>query len=360
MNIRGLVIIVSLVLVMLVGACDATIHEYPMPERSLVIVRPHVDRQPPLSYKEVVYDEKWNCTVRDLEETAAQLYVPEEDYELRIILDIYRGKPDKRNGYIQSREERRIVLTDKDALPPQDTVHFYLSDGDYYVLGWADYVYKGNPVDWHYHTDVLTNIRTDISTFPSNTHHCSSAAGQEKFTIDFGYSQNGYPVLNNNVISSRIVPVMMQRPMGRYRVVATDYEDFIQTRGSLEGLTVKVVYKQYVSIGYNVMTQEPNLFITTYSFNIVPAQITYEGKEQASLFGDYLFTSYGNETNIQADFYFFDASGNEISHCQNIKIPLKRNHETVVKGFFLTREVGKGNNVAIDDNFEGDYVVGID
>ena len=56
----------------------------------------------------------------------------------------------------------------------------------------------------------------------------------------------------------------------------------------------------------------------------------------------------------------FDASGNEISHCQNIKIPLKRNHETVVKGFFLTREVGKGNNVAIDDNFEGEYVVGID
>ena len=42
------------------------------------------------------------------------------------------------------------------------------------------------------------------------------------------------------------------------------------------------------------------------------------------------------------------------------KIPLKRNHETVVKGFFLTREVGKGNNVAIDDNFEGEYVVGID
>ena len=71
--------------------------------------------------------------------------------------------------------------------------------------------------------------------------------------------------------------------------MATDFEDFIQTRGSLEGLTVKVVYKQYVSIGYNVMTQEPNLFITTYSFNIVPAQITYEGKEQASLFGDYLF-----------------------------------------------------------------------
>ena len=47
MNIRGLVIIVSLVLVMLVGACDATIHEYPMPERSLVIVRPHDYRQPP-------------------------------------------------------------------------------------------------------------------------------------------------------------------------------------------------------------------------------------------------------------------------------------------------------------------------
>ena len=62
---------------------------------------------------------------------------------------------------------------------------------------------------------------------------------------------------------------------------------------------------------------------------------------------------------ILADFYFFDASGTEISHCQNIEIPLKRNHETVLRGFFLTRKIGDGNNVNIDDNFGGEYVVEI-
>ena len=72
-----------------------------------------------------------------------------------------------------------------------------------------------------------------------------------------------------------------------------------------------------------------------------------------------LLADWENETNILADFYFFDASGTEISHCQNIEIPLKRNHETVLRGFFLTRKIGDGNNVNIDDNFGGEYVVEI-
>ena len=124
-------------------------------------------------------------------------------------------------------------------------------------------------------------------------------------------------------------------------------------------MTVKVIYKQYVSAGYNVATGEPNLFVSTHSFNVRPEEIEYEGKREESLFGDYIFTSAEGETHVLADFYFYDAEGNEVSHCQDVDIPLTRNRETVVRGYFLTRELGEGNGVSIDENFEGEYVVEI-
>ena len=261
--------------------------------------------------------------------------------------------------------QRRTLYTDKDALPPQDTIHAYLPHGDYYVLAWADYVPQTDPADWHYLTDTLTNIRTDISTYPNNGHLRSTAAGQVEFGMDFALTREGYPVTRSDegtsiVKESRVVPVGLSRPAGRYRVVALDYEDFLQTGGSMDGMTVKVIYRQYVSAGFNVATMEPNLFVTTYSFDVHPSEIDYEGKQDASLFGDYIFTTSDRETNVLADFYFYDAQGQEISHSKGIEIPLMRNRETVVKGYFLTCEVGSGSSVGIDENFEGEYVIEID
>ena len=325
-------------------ACDATIHEYPeevQPNR-LIVIEPNVDRLPPPYHKLVRYDEDYNRTVHDLPDRNSQPYEAEDEFEMRIIVDIYKGFPAVRTASSQ-RIERRVVYVPNDALPPQDTLHVWLPEGDYCALAWADYVPKTYRDDWHYNTDELTAITTTISTYPDNPHHRSTAAGQVSFAS-----------------APATVPVYLERPSGRYRVIALDYEDFIQTGGSLEGLTVKVIYKQYVSVGYNVATGEPNLFTSTYSFNVQPEDIDYEGKREVSLFGDYIFTSDERETTILADFYFYDADGLEINHCEGVEIPLMRNQETIVAGYFLTRELGEGNDVSIDDDFEGEYVVEID
>ena len=53
MNGRNLMIAVLSVFMGLMMACDATVHEYPVPDKSFVIIEPNVDRLPPLYYKEV-------------------------------------------------------------------------------------------------------------------------------------------------------------------------------------------------------------------------------------------------------------------------------------------------------------------
>lgn len=352
----------GLILLCVLQACDATIHEYPSPETSLVVVQPAVDRRQPPYYKEVAYDAEWNRTETLLEAEESQPYGVADDAAMRIIVEVFEGQA---TGADYRPLARRVLNVDAYALPPQDTVHFYLPHGEYSILAWADYVNEDNPVDWHYRTDTLTAIRTDIGTYPHNPHHRSTAAGQAAFNVDFQLTPEGYPTLyggngrriEDEIQYSRTVPVDLLRPAGRYRVVALDYQDFLQTGGSADGLTVKVVYRQYVSVGFNMATSEPNLFISTYSFNLQPDDIDYEGKRDESLFGDYIFAASSNETNVLADFYFYDAQGQEINHCEGIEIPLMRNRETIVKGYFLTREIGNGNAIGIDENFEGEYVI---
>lgn len=344
----------------LAASCDRTIHEYPVPQDSLIILEANVNRNQPLYFKEVIYDENGNRTEKELEEKEAQPYFPSDRLEMRIIMDIYKGDASEKSP---SRERacRKIVYVENIADMPQDTMHVRLRDGKYYVLGWADYVLK-EAHSGTYETDSLTNIRTDIDAYPRNPHHRSSGAGNSEFNIDFSLTQEGYPIMKSSgeIIESRIVPVNMERPSGRYRVIADDYEDFINTGGEIDSLTIKVVYKQYISTGFNVATMEPNHFTSTYSFNVRPSDIEYDGKHEASLFGDYIFTTNGGSvTNIIADFYFYDSDGKEINHCQNIEIPLKRDHETIVRGYFLTRELGSENIIGIDENFEGEITVEI-
>lgn len=349
--------LVAICLILILAGCDVTIHQYPNPQESLVIIEPYVNRDAPNYYKTVIYDDNWNSTIVELPDKPAYQFLADQKVEVRIIADIYSGKiEDKLSDNLV---ERRVINVDHNALPPQDTIHFNLPDGDYYVLAWADYVIKGNDIG-PFLADTLTAVHSRLDRYPRNPFFRSSASGIKEFSIDFSDTQEGYPITRANDMKLRTIPVSLNRPVARYRIVALDYKDFLQSGGDIEEVTIKVIYKQFVSVGFNVMADTPNEFISTYSFNVKPIDIVYEGdRYESSLFSDYVFTSEDTETNVVVDLYFYDDKGEEINHCQNIKIPLMRDHETVVQGNFLTQPLGEGDGVSIDDNFEGEYVVDV-
>lgn len=70
---------------------------------------------------------------------------------------------------------------------------------------------------------------------------------------------------------------------------------------------------------------------------------------------DYVLTSSDKEDHVLVDVFIY-ANDQELNHYQNITIPLQRNRETVVKGPFLTKEIGSGD-IGIDDDFDGGFEV---
>ena len=150
-----------IVCIILLLGCDATIHQYPEPQTSLVILQLNVDRNPPRKYKELVFDDKWNVTTNILEDNYAETFDPSPNIVLLITVDIFRGDIADIKGHedIEAKRIQRFVLyKDRISLPPQDSISLYLPDGDYSVMAWADYVYEDTRADGHYTSAYMPNI----------------------------------------------------------------------------------------------------------------------------------------------------------------------------------------------------------
>lgn len=152
------------------------------------------------------------------------------------------------------------------------------------------------------------------------------------------------------------MPVYMKRPSARFHLWATDWNEFSKkrSRASVNNLLVRVVYKQYVGVGYNVESGMLNAFIESRTMEMMPPDEPSGG--EVLLAYDYVLANDGREDHVLIDLFIYDEEGQEINHYQNIDIPLYRNHETVLRGPFLTKKIGSGN-IGIDDDFDDEFVV---
>ena len=343
------------------AGCDTTIHEYPELKKSLVILELHADRMPPTFYKEVVFDFDGNRSETLLEPDVAAVYLPDERLCLHFVTELYSvpsAESDICEGHLL---ERRVLSADRLKEAPQDTLHFHVPTGLYRVLGWVDYAPVDSCKDWHFDTGVLTAVEADVEHKPRNNHHKSSAAGRSHFAVDLYTDEKGYPVYlpedtsaQETSTPNRLIPVYMKRPSARFRLLATDLQEFQEGGNDTTGLNVRIVYKQYVSAGYNVDTQTPNQFVQTRTMDTSPSGQAGDGT--VLLAYDYVLTSDNEEDHVLIDIFITDREGNEINAFQNISVPLRRNQETIVKGPFLTKEIDV-SEIGIDDTFEDEHII---
>lgn len=303
------------------------------------VVRLHADRTPPPFYKEIAYDPDGRRTETELEAEASPAYLPDDRLALRFVVEVR----DNGLGGDEAVVARRELTVDNDALPPQAEVHFRLpAGGDYTAVAWADYVPAARPADWHYDTSRLDFIEVNTETTMQELHHKNSATGLARFGM------------TRQAAGAADAVVYMTRPAGRLRLYTDDLDEFLKGGGNIEEVQVVIRYKQFVSVAYDALEQEPCRWVSTRETRTHPSIVNETGN--VCLAYDYILVDSDGETHVMADFYFLDAEGNELSRTANVDIPLRRNRETVIRSRFLTRNLGDGG-LGVDEGFDDEYVI---
>ena len=111
-------------------------------------------------------------------------------------------------------------------------------------------------------------------------------------------------------VDGRMVSVYMERASGRFRLWATDLQEFRKKRSAVDDLHIKIIYKQYVSVGYNVGTEMPNAFVETRTMETAPTTLTDDGT--LLLAYDYVLASDRREDHVLVDVFVYDGNGKEI------------------------------------------------
>jgi len=147
------------------------------------------------------------------------------------------------------------------------------------------------------------------------------------------------------------VPVNLNRPLGRWRLVADDIADFEAAGGNASALWTRATYISFVSSGYNVESQEPNLFDEPQSRTFFHPIYNRSSGEMTH---DYIFV-YGKESYVSLYLEFYEGD-RKISSWNVPDVPLMRNRETLIHGRFLTSSSQSGG-IGIDPGFNGEHIV---
>ena len=349
-------------------SCDATIHEYPKSLKAEIVIKADIDHTGPYDYKEIDFDDEGKYTVKELPSRPSEVFNPDKGWRLRVTYEIRKRTQDGHTGDLV---ERRIKYTEKFGDETIDTIHTVLNDGNYIVAVFADYL-SSNP-EQAYNTDLISQIKSNYKTIFSNNYIKSCGAGRTPFSIDFNLSEDGFPNqapgrgAKPGTLESRQVKVDVSHPVTRIKIVATDYDIFSKSVAGEVKIQTVLAYKQFVAIGFNAFSDMPNDFSKGYitrsqPLRVAPALNTRRGGEEKekTIFMDYLFSNPAGEDSVMIDFDIVDSNGKTVNRIRNVSVPLKRNHETILKGMFLTKEYKGGDNgVSIDEGFDGEYIVNV-
>lgn len=254
-----------------------------------------------------------------------------------------------------SKADTDEVIHRRRAIPTADadgtyTVPLSLTEGNYHLRLWADYVPAATaPADAYYDTArglKTISLRTDPYTANTDCKDAACAALQD------------VPLPAGGATAEAI----LQRPLAKYRLVATDvarYREMAKTEDypPLGELTLAVRYEGYFPSGFNVATGKPN--DATPGTGILysqPLPPTGDADEELPVAADWVLVN-GAESFVSATVRtIHTATGRVISETSGVRIDYRRGCLTTVKGNFLTAG-HTGGGIEIDTEWEGTYEV---
>ena len=285
-------------------------------------------------------------------------------HDRRYILGVF---PYDKQGTLIRTPDTLIVFTKDNEEEYEHTINLNIPEGNYSFLVWSDYVHTKTLTDRYYKTDDFAEIiLSDRKNHIGNTDYRDAFRGEKSVVLvgDNPY----YDVVNRSSISEFTIP--LERPMAKYKMIATDLQEFTRyakrliaqkaadkengTRGetrafNLNDYRIVFRYNGFMPCSFNMFTNKPADAWTGIFFESSLVELS---EDEAELGFDYIFVN-GNESSVSVTIEVYDWEDELISRSNPIDIPIIRSHLSVVRGDFLTTKAAGG--VGIIPEFDGDY-----
>lgn len=270
-----------------------------------------------------------------------------------------------KSGYAVGTEVASATFTDPARhLPADRSVSISLPPGEYTYVVWTDY--GNDEAGWYYDATDFSDItlrsekRDGMYFHSANTHWREAYRGSQSFTV--GTSGQIYEPGSDKPLAEGIIE--MRRPLAKFIFVATDLEEFIESKGgstakpqlSFSDYRVVVRYTGYMPSSFNNLIDKPVNSMLGAAFD---GEIATESMPEgdALLGSDYVYAGRG-ESSVLVALDIYDLKSNRrISSTNPITVPLLRNRLTIVKGKFLT--AGAGSDIGVNPDFDGDINIEI-
>ena len=333
-----------LLLAFLIGLCtlltNCDVHEFP---------------EPPLPPVALNLTLRFSFGMGDLEDFKT-IYVTTRaaapEYEARYQLRIYPS--DGKGGFLM--DSCQAYVFSQSQLEALDyRLPLEIVPGQYRFRAWVDFVEQGSLEDAFYDTTHFNEI-TLREPHVGGTDYRDAFRG----TLDG-------EVLPAEVSQEQELHIVMERPMAKYRFIATDLKEFEELRlreadknGDLTSpppsidlsrYKVRISYEGFYPTVYSLATDEPIDVRTGVNFSLQPREI---GDEEVDLGIDYVFIGQ-QESGVNVSLSIYDEAGKLVAGVSGIEVPLRRGQLTTVRGKFLTAK--SAGDVAIDPSFDGEFNV---
>ena len=221
----------------------------------------------------------------------------------------------------------------------------------YTVAVWSDYVETDSEDDGYYDASHLRNVTV-----------------KEPYTGNTDYRDCHYSTLPLDLRpyrgqwNARVhLDMDMERPLARYRIIATDAADFLETaRSKFPGETefnIRFSYGFYFPLAFSAWEGRPadsRLGVAFTDTLVLPA----DGTEELLLGSDHIFVN-GTESYIPLSIEITAGGGDLVGKLGGLNVPYERGCVTTVRGRFLTAMFGSGG-IGIDPGFDGDIDIDLD
>lgn len=252
---------------------------------------------------------------------------------------------DVKNGLVQRDSYHTYTFTRNVSGDYNFETSIDLAPGNYHVMVWAQFRVDGR---YYYDADNFNSISV-TDPYEGNTDYRQAFAGTADL-LDINFFGSAQPP---------VAEVTMERPLAKYTFVATDLKQFLKEESeengrqmNLDDYYVVVRYPQFMPSAYNMWTGRPSDSLTGIKYT---ADITEYGDGEACLGFDYVFVNH-NESSVTVQLFVYAKSDNHlVASSKQIRVPLKRNFNTIVRGGFLMALDSGG--VGIDPGYDGDFTI---